>query len=75
MSILVFEMAANVERQNRIDRSDRDRLVSEATSLRSSRSAVVLSGIRRLSGGALIGVGTRLQGRRRCERRFTPQTV
>jgi len=73
MSILVFEMAANIERQNRIDRSERDRLLSEAKSLRSSRSAVVLSGIRRLSGGALIEIGTRLQGRRRLERGLTPQ--
>ena len=62
MSTMIQYMAGEVERRNRYERADRDRLMHEATSLRAGTGSHLVAVVRHRSGGALIRIGSRLSG-------------
>lgn len=67
MSTHVHVMAIEVERRNRYEQADRDRLINEAKSAHAGTESRLVAGLRHRSGGALIRIGSHLSGTPRVE--------
>ena len=67
MSTHVNVMAIEVERRNRYEQADRDRLINEAKSAHAGTESRLVAGLLHRSGGALIRIGSHLPGTPRVE--------